>query len=227
MLARSLFLLLFALNVAAAMWVWLAPRPAASAPATTDPGVAVLTLLGESLAKLDSDAAELAVAPERTLPVSDMACIEIGPFQTQSSLRQAQESLVAAGRPLTSREAIERRFRGFWVFLPATTSREAALTTARELAAAGIRDYYVVTAGDQENTISLGLFRDRANAERRQREMQARGYPANLLERTEEQRMYWLALAQADTPEADWRGLVSAPNELQAAQIACPELSGP
>jgi hypothetical protein len=226
MLARAIFLLLFALNIAAGLWVWLAPRPAASAPATADPGVAVLTLLGESLAKLDSDAAELAIAPEPTGPVSEMACIEIGPFQTRSGLRQARESLVAAGQPLTSREGIERRFRGFWVFLSATSNREAALTTARELAAAGIRDYYVVTAGDQENTISLGLFRDRANAERRQQEMQARGYPARLLERTEEQRMYWLTLAQADTPEVDWRGLVTAPNELQAAPVVCPDVSG-
>lgn len=222
MLARAVFVLLFALNVAAALWVWLAPRAASSAPAPTDPGVAVLTLLGESLASLDSDAAELAMAPEPGEILSSQACIEIGPFQTQSSLRQAQTALAAAGRPLSTREGVERRFRGFWVYLPASESRESALATARALAAAGVRDYYVVTAGDQENTISLGLFRDRANAERRQREMQAGGYPARLLERTEDQRMYWLTLAQAATPEADWRGLVDAPNDLQAAAVACP-----
>lgn len=225
MLARAVFLLLLALNIAAALWLWLAPPPARSAPPAADPGVALLTLLGESLAELDDDVAELATAPEPPVePATDAACIEIGPFQTQSDLRQAETALAAIGRPLGHREAVERRFRGYWVYLPASASRDRALVTARELAAAGIRDYYVVTAGDRENTISLGLFRDRANAERRQGEMQTRGYQAEMNERVEEQRVYWLTLAQspaAAPPGTDWRGLVAAPNELQASPVDC------
>lgn len=221
MLARAVFLLLLALNIAAALWLWLAPTSAASAPAPTDPGVAALILLGENLAKLDNDAAELAIAPEPIAPPADAACIEIGPFQTQSDLRQAEESLAAIGRPLSTREAEERRFRGYWVYLSASTSRDRALVTARELAAAGVRDYYVVTAGDRENTISLGLFRDRDNAERRQSEMRARGYEADMNERVEEQRVYWLTLAQSPSPGTDWRTRVAAPNELQARPVDC------
>lgn len=230
MLARALFLLLLALNIAAAVWLWLAPSPANSAPSRADPGVTALTLLGESLAGLDNDAAELATAPEPVAAVppagpvtGESVCVEIGPFQTQSDLRQAEGALTAAGRPLPVREAVERRFRGYWVFLPASASRESALITARELAAAGIRDYYVVTAGDNENTISLGLFRDRANAERRQGEMRSRGYQADMSERVEEQRVYWLGLAQPAVPAADWRVLVTAPNELQANTLDCPD----
>lgn len=222
MLARAVFLLLLALNIAAALWLWLAPAPARSTPPAADPGVALLTLLGESLANLDDDTAELATAPEPIEPAADADCIEIGPFQTQSDLRQAETALAAIGQPVATREAVERRFRGYWVYLPASASRDRALVTARELAAAGIRDYYVVTAGDRENTISLGLFRDRANAERRQGEMQTRGYQAEMNERVEEQRVYWLTLAQtAAVPAADWRGLVAAPNELQANPADC------
>lgn len=221
MLARAIFLLLLALNIAAALWLWLAPRPADSMPAPTDPGVAMLTLLSERLATLDNDAAELAAAPEPIEPHNAAACIEIGPFQTQSDLRQAEQVLVAIGRPLSMREAVERRFRGYWVYLPASASRDRALVTARELAAAGVRDYYVVTAGDRENMISLGLFRDRDNAERRQNEMRTRGYAADLNERIEEQRVYWLTLAQSAVPDTDWRTLVAAPNELQANPVEC------
>ena len=222
MLARAIFLLLLALNIAAALWLWLAPSNVNSAPAATDPGVAALTLLGESLASLDVEpTAELATAPEPTVASADASCIEIGPFQTQSDVRQAEQSLGAVGRPLATREAIERRFRGYWVFLPASPSRDRALVTARDLAAAGIRDYYVVTAGDRENMISLGLFRDRANAERRQEEMRSRGYEADLSERVEEQNVYWLTFAQPGTPTADWRGLVAAPNDLQANPVPC------
>lgn len=226
MLARSIFLLLVALNIAAALWLWLAPSPVRSAQPAADPGVSALTLLGESLAKLESDAAELAAAPEPApapTPVAGGSCVEIGPFQTQSDLRQAETALAAIGRPLAAREAVERRFRGFWVYLPAQASRDRALVTARELAAAGVRDYYVVTAGDRENTISLGLFRDRANAERRQEEMRGRGYQADMSERVEEQRVFWLGLALPAAPAADWRGLVAAPNELAATPTACPD----
>lgn len=232
MLARVVFLLLLALNIAAALWLWLAPAPERQRLATADPGVAVLTLLGESLASLDDASAELATAPEPLAePVSPQPapaaapglsiCIEIGPFQTQSALRQAEADLAALGQPLGNREAVERSFRGYWVYLPAFASRDRALVTARELAAAGVRDYYVVTAGDRENTISLGLFRDRANAERRQGEMRSRGYPAELSERVEEQRIYWLALRQPEPPPVDWRTLVATPNDLEASIVPC------
>ncbi|MBX3726857.1 MAG: SPOR domain-containing protein [Xanthomonadales bacterium] len=232
MLARIVFLLLLALNIAAALWLWLAPVPERQRLATADPGVAVLTLLGESLASLGDASAELADAPEpmpEPLPVQAGSaassgaslCIEIGPFQTQSALRQAETALVALGQPLASRETVERSFRGYWVYLPAFASRDRALVTARELAAAGVRDYYVVTAGDRENTISLGLFRDRANAERRQGEMRSRGYPAELSERVEEQRVFWLAIRQPDPAPIDWRTLVGTGQDLGASEVAC------
>jgi hypothetical protein len=222
MIARALFLLLVTLNIAAALWLWLAPAPARSQPALADPGVALLTLLGESLAGLEGQEAELASAPEPLVAaIEGGSCVEIGPFQTQSDLRQAETVLTAVGRNRGVREAVERRFRGYWVFLPASASRDRALGTARELAAAGIRDYYVVTAGDRENTISLGLFRDRANAERRQEEMHNRGYTAEMSERVEEQRVFWVTLALPAQHAVDWRTLVSAPNELQANPVAC------
>lgn len=236
MFVRAIFLLLLALNLAAGLWLWLAPSTAHPALPATDPGVAALTLLGEHLAGLGDQSAELAAAPEPDeLPVVSVGalsavatrCIEIGPFPTQADLRQAESVLVQVGRPLSSREDNERRFRGYWVYLPASASRAEALETARALATAGVRDYYVVTAGDRENTISLGLFRDRANAERRQAEMRNQGYPAELNERVEEQHVYWLGLQQAEEAVAaeDWRGLLTSPNELQTRSITCPRPS--
>lgn len=247
MFVRALFLLLLALNIAAGLWLWLAPSAAVPVLPRTDPGVAALTLLGEQLASLGDDAAELAAAPEPLpdavaaadaeavgsgAPVTIAAavapvpttCIEIGPIQTQAELRQAETALAAIGRPLSARESTERRFRGYWVYLPATASRAEALDTARALADAGVRDYYVVTAGDRENTISLGLFRDRDNAERRQAEMRSQGYRVELSERVEEQHVYWLGLAHpGGTRDEEWREVLPiATGDLQARPISCP-----
>ena len=70
--------------------------------------------------------------------------------------------------------------RGYWVFLPAQGSRDKALSIARELSAKGLRDYYVVTAGERENTISLGLFRDLSNAEQRHEQVRQAGFAPQL-----------------------------------------------
>jgi hypothetical protein len=109
--------------------------------------------------------------------------------------------------------------RGFWVFLPAQGTREAALAAARELSAQGLRDYYVVTAGDQENTISLGLFRDRGNAETRRREVEALGFTPELQERTEEIPNYWIELAGA--PDLDWRASLGGYAGVEGRPLPC------
>ncbi|MCK9488112.1 MAG: SPOR domain-containing protein [Xanthomonadales bacterium] len=234
MSARILVVALVVLNVAAALWNWLAvpASPAVSVPAVIEPGVPPLILLAEQAAGTNLDAAELVAAPEP--PAEDGAaavpqvCVEIGPFGNQSALREAELALAAIGSVQSVRETVERRSRGFWVHLPPATSRDQALTMARRLAEEGVDDYYVVTAGDSENTISLGLFRDRANAERRRREMVGRGYPAQLTDRVEEQVIHWLTLRQpataADgTAAADWRPRLAAGGDLAAEPVACDE----
>jgi SPOR domain len=113
------------------------------------------------------------------------------------------------------------RSRGWWVYLPAFNSRNAALGAARDLSAKGIRDYYVVTAGDQENTISLGLFRDGANAIRRRDELTALGFDAQLDERSDDTPEYWLDYAVTPSQRFDWRDRVPDRQELKAQSVPC------
>ncbi len=238
MSARILVVALVVLNVAAALWNWLAVPavPVAAPPPVIEPGVPPLILLAEQAAGTDLELAELVAAPEPPPePVAGEAagegqpvCLEIGPFANQSALREAEQALAAIGSVLSVRETVERRSRGFWVHLPPAATRDQALTMARRLAGEGVDDYYVVTAGDSENTISLGLFRDRANAERRRREMVSRGYSAQLTDRVEEQVIHWLTLRQqARAPDgtgvADWRPLLTATTDLAAEPVSCPD----
>jgi hypothetical protein len=82
-----------------------------------------------------------------------------------------------------------------------------------------VRDYYVVTAGDQENTVSLGLFRDLANAEKRRDELSAQGFTAVLEPRTEDAAQWWIDLAAE--PGFDWTVLLPKARDLQARPVAC------
>lgn len=220
MFTRVLFLLLLAANLGLAAWLVLAPPLVQAQLPPADPGVTQLTLLSEREGPL-ADSAELARAPDSPGMNKDLRCTTLGPFPTQSDLRRAMAVLTPLTERIQYREVRALRSRGWWVYLPAFASRDQALTAARQLSAKGVRDYYVVTAGDQENTISLGLFRDGTNAARRRDEVKALGLDPQLNERSEDTPEYWLDYALTPAQRFDWRDRVPDDRELTARQVAC------
>ncbi len=135
-------------------------------------------------------------------------CLALGPFATPQDLRSARQALSAQTVRMRSRQEQTSQTSGWWVYLPAAGSRAQALAVARQLAARNINDYFVVSAGDQPNTISLGLFKDPANARKRRDEVAAAGFPARMSERSESVPEYWLDLVVADGGNFDWRSRV-------------------
>ena len=222
MFFRLLFLLLFALNLGIAGWLILQPeQPPLPPPPMTDRGVPALRLLGEAEAGALAARAELAAAPVPLERIAEERCFSLGPFPSQADLRQAQAALTPEVRRLQTREEVQRQPRGYWVYLPAFANRERALTVARELSAAGVRDYYVVTAGDQQNTISLGLFRDEGNAQRRQAAIAAQGFQPEVVARTEDQPVWWIDYALAPGRSLNWPGLLGGRGSLEESPVEC------
>jgi hypothetical protein len=221
MFARALLLSLLLMNLGVAAWWGLRTPPPEPRPAAAEPGVPPLRLLSETEnadgGPLSADAESVGQPPPAGAP--EQQCLQIGPFLTQADLRRAMGALTPVVSRIQFRESRVLTNRGFWVFLPAQGTREAALAAARELSAQGLRDYYVVTAGDQENTISLGLFRDRRNAESRRGEVQALGFSPDLQERTEEIPNYWIELAAA--PGLDWRARLGGYAGVEARPRPC------
>lgn len=217
MILRGLVVLLVCLNLGVGAW-WLAqdePRPAPPPP--IDAGVGSLVLLGEAEALPSADQQELGAVPV-PMPATP-GCLTIGPFATPAELRAAMAALTPGVARIQFREVAATQLRGYRVYLPASGSREAALAAARQLAARGVRDYYVVTAGDQENTVSLGLFRDLANAEKRRDELSAQGFAAVLEPRTEDAAQWWIDLAAE--PGFDWQPLLPKARGIEARPVAC------
>jgi len=215
MLLRALILLLVCMNFGVAVW-WAAHReaPTPVSPAT-EPGVSSLVLLSESERPSLTDAVELSTAPEALSPES--ACLSLGPFSTPADLRRAMNILLPKVERIQYREVAAVALRGYRVFLPAAGSRAQALETARALSNQGISDYYVVTAGDQQNTVSLGIFRELENATARHDAIAALGYNPTVEARTEQVPQWWIDLAapvdfdwQAELPGSDLKA-VSAP----------------
>lgn len=220
MFVRALFILLLALNIGGACWLLFAPRTPPVVEPATDPGVARLVLLSERDGTT-ADPTELASAPESAADLARDQCRRLGPFPTQADTRSAMGVLTPLTKRIRTRETRATQTRGYWVYLSAMASREEALGVARELSAKGVRDYYVVTAGEQQNTISLGLFRDQGNAERRRAEIQALGLAPQVATRTEELPQYWLDFALAGDEPADLAARAGAPRDARVETIAC------
>lgn len=223
MILRGLVVLLACMNLGVALWWWLHAPPSPPAAPPLPSGVASLVLLGEVEAPPSSDLVELASVPV-PLPATP-ACLSIGPFETPAQLRTAMSALTPLVARIQYRELQATSLRGYRVFLPAAATREQALASARELAARGVRDYYVVTAGEQENTVSLGLFRELANAEARRDELMAMGFQPRLEPRTELAPQWWIDIAAE--PGLDWRAAVGGDARLDGRPAPCAGLGAP
>ncbi|KFL37103.1 SPOR domain-containing protein [Arenimonas donghaensis] len=217
MITRNLVVLLACMNLAVALWWFAHESPVASPPPSLESGVGGLVLLGEAEAPAPADAAELAGVP---LPMPDSpVCLSLGPFGTPAELRAAMNALTPLAARIQYREVPATQVRGYRVFLPASGSREQALAAARQLAARGVRDYYVVTAGDQENTVSLGLFNELDNAEKRREEIAAQGFSARLEPRTEQATQWWIDLV--GDAGLDWSAALGQPRDIEARSGEC------
>ncbi|MFC5437128.1 SPOR domain-containing protein [Rhodanobacter umsongensis] len=211
MFLRLLFVLLSALNIAVGAWLLLG-QPYARGGNPTDPGVAELRLLSEMPeADIRASTPATVVAPATAAePEPSYSCVALGPFATPQDLRNARRALATQATRMRSRQEQASQANGWWVYLPAAGSRAQALEQARQLGAHHIGDYFVVSSGDQPNTISLGLFKDPANARKRRDEVAAAGFPARMSERSESVPEYWLDLVVADRGRFDWRSRVAA-----------------
>jgi hypothetical protein len=219
MLVRLLFLLLLALNVGAGAWLLFGRVPEPMLPPATDPGVPELRLLSET--RHAAHPVEAPPAAAATAPNSHDACSTLGPFITTVDMRAAMQALSPHVARIQYRGEQVRRSHGYWVYLPAAADREGALDAARRLAAKGIHDYYVVTAGDSQNTISLGLFNDQSNAEKRLAQLQALDFAAKVEQRVETEPAYWVDYAVPADGNFDWQAWLPGRNDLQSRPIDC------
>jgi hypothetical protein len=220
MFLRLFFVLLMALNIAVGAWLLLG-QPYARGGLPNDPGVAELRLLSE----LPESAAPVPITSPSIQPASSghggkNTCLTLGPFATPQALRTARDALQSKVIRTRSRQESTTQATGWWVYLPSLGSRAQALAVAQRLSDRHIGDYFVVNAGDQPNAISLGLFKDPANARNRRDDLVNAGFPARMQERSEDVPEYWLDLIAAANSELDWRSSVAG-SDVGSHSAAC------
>lgn len=113
--------------------------------------------------KLVKESAESLVSERRSVE-ADSLCLNFSPFERKSDAQILQQRLLSLGVNARIKEFSDPIGVDHWVYLEPSASRDAAFRQVRELQARGI-DSYVITVGDLENGVSLGIFSERTSAQ--------------------------------------------------------------
>lgn len=151
---------------------------------------------------------EAKVTSAATAPVAEVAdeCGRIGPF---NSPKQLERFASAAGIDASS---VEQKnlggVQGYWVLIPALPDKNQAKEMVAKLKEAGFNDLFLFNDEPMRNTISLGLFSSKENAEKQLAVVQKAGFSAELRTKTTEGSRWWLnyrapaaKLAKAQLPQ--------------------------
>jgi len=151
----------------------------------------------------------------------NQVCYTAGVFNAKSEIQPVMDALKNDVIKIRTRKVISTQEAGFWVFIPALTTREEALNIGRLLSKNGIKDYYVVTGGENENTISLGLYRDRQNANARLESLLKRGFNAEKQIRVEQWPEFWLDYAIASDQVQNLVNIKDINPDIATNQVEC------
>lgn len=197
---RWVLILLLTLNVCYLLWEWLQAAPERESRPEL-PAVPQVELLGEVReegavpASRGPDDEE--PAGDESTPVADSArCARIGPFSDQQA-RSAFADRLDSGLPLesgSSERVVDTLYR---VYLPPYPDREAAVEANEQLRQAleeqGLEiDSFVISSGELDDGISLGVFGQQENARTVRERMQELEYPVRIREESRTETDFWL-----------------------------------
>ena len=138
-----------------------APAPAVSAP---------LRLLGE-------EAAGTSKGTRPAIASTGLACVRAGEFTNPADVEEAAQWLRFHGAEAVHvTQQTRERIKSYRVYLPPFESRRSAVVKVRELRRLGISDVAVILKGGLKNAVSLGVYANKVNADRRAAKLDRLGY---------------------------------------------------
>lgn len=145
-------------------------------------------------------------------------CLLFGDFAQASMADAVVQRLLSRGYD-ARRESIEVGVGvDYWVYLPPMPSNQAAIRLLRELQSRNI-DSYVITVGDLENGISLGIFSRMASAELMVGRLKEAGYGASIRELSRSHRQYWIQVRRVKDSGALERELARLLSEMGSPPV--------
>lgn len=197
----------------------------AVAPATVagNSGVATIELLEPlPVAAVDN------TAPVRESKREEQAvCWQIGPFGEEVSARQVVSRLDAMQISLQEQVVEVAGEPDYWVHIPPLPSRKLANAVLRELQAKKI-DSFLITQGELNNGISLGIFTQQNRAEAVLAQRRQQGYAATIKQTERITRQIWLVYDSSQYGELSdelWETIEEGNKGLQRHKNFCEKIA--
>ncbi|HEX9208292.1 MAG TPA: SPOR domain-containing protein [Steroidobacteraceae bacterium] len=223
---RFLFLLLLLANLLFLAWVrWVAPPEVAvrDLPPAAASQLQPIRLQREPAGPGSTDQA----GPSSSVAgdVAAATCVSVGPFASAAQAEAASAALQRLGFAVRPPRAATDEVRvGSWVRVPHLATPEDATNALTTLQAAGLKDAYVVSEGEPDTTVSVGVFADPAKAAEVARTVAAAGFTPEVSDRMRTLDVLWLDIdrqANGSLPALD--AITSRPNgDLPLEMRACP-----
>jgi hypothetical protein len=152
-----------------------------------------LTLIRKksALAVPASAAAEQASQDATGAAVDESRCVRIGPFSREADAATAQAALEKNVASVSRTTEAGQVWVGHWVQVADQGSRASAEQARNVLVTAGMSDAYVLP-GDDDNRISLGVFRLRSSARQVMEQATGLGYETTVQDRYQPGVNFWL-----------------------------------
>ncbi len=221
---RWMFLLLLVLNLFYYVWhqqqAPLRAKEVASLPVLQEEGRNI-RLLSESGRRVR----EAAARP----PGPDATCLFLGSFEQESAADVVAQRLISLDIRSQVMSIDAAAGIDYWVYLAPLASRQASLRQLKELQARKI-DSYIISQGDLQNGISLGIFSRPDSAESVMQRLRDVGYEPAMRELSRAHRSFWVRIAPKSRRLADdsmLQALVADFNGLQHQLMPCEGIASP
>ncbi len=165
----------------------------------------------------------LSVPTTTAIQAAEALCLEWRGLNLEEFAQVREQLKALVGEQVMSFTEVPLNTRHWVIFppLPSTQSAEAKLS---ELAAAGVRDAFVVKDGPWKNAISLGLYANEEAAGRRVREVEAKGVLGTRVEVLPRQGTDYYFVIRSEDPDAlkSLSEIRQAYPNSQQSRVACP-----
>ena len=197
---RIFFLLLLMLNLLFAAWQYYSPEKAVKGVAPLSDRLERLVLLREvePVMAIEQEVIESVNEEVPEQKVLTRLCYTLGPYTDKDVVTQIESQISNQVVDFIVREREEQELHRYWIYIPGHKDRASARELSKALAKKNIKDYYIIQKGDKKNSISLGHFKEKPNADTRVKEVSRLGFKPEIEVIYRSYKLYWLDYSLED-----------------------------
>ncbi|MDH5301684.1 MAG: hypothetical protein OEW58_10005 [Gammaproteobacteria bacterium] len=156
--------------------------------------------------------------------VPESVCFRVGPLRSQQDTDGLIKDLAEVKLNAVIASKDKGEFLGYWIYLPPERSMALARLKLEELKTKGFTDVFLVLTDEPQRAISLGVYRNKLAAQKRQEEFRSRGYEAELTMRYKRPPEIWLKIesdSQTAPDKDDWKLLLKNYKDVKYEKSGC------